>query len=414
MKFPLDSKSTQMSNRNLQIKSLFDSIKVLEDTMPDDARYDFNVFSILRRENDEVNLHSRFIHDLLNPKGLHGQGDIFLRLFLQQIGILNFDTRNTKAKREYKNIDIFVTNDHTAIIVENKIHADDQDLQLERYYQFVRDGFDQVHVVYLTLYGDRPTSHSLGSLDPEEIITASYKDDIHMWLENCVANVETPIIRETIRQYKWLIEELTGQSLWKGYKYLMSIKELLMTRENLELAIDVSQALVEAKIDIQFSFWQDLERELIRRGYEIDDYRKYSRSKVEKYYKSSTRYYGLYIPLYRIGDNDQLYFVIIVDQSVYYGLRSLRNSRIMKNAREPQFDYWANWLRELEGNWKRGNWLIGLRTPNRKLSFSSFNDENVLSLVDPAKRKKCASDLADEVSDVISRFQTEYLKQKTA
>ncbi len=87
---------------------------------------------------------------------------------------------------------------------------------------------------------------------------------------------------------------------------------------------------------------------------------------------------------------------------------------MMKNAREQQFDYWANWLRGLEGNWRRNDWLIGLRTPNRKLSFSSFNDENVLSLVEPAKRKKFASDLADEVSDVISRFQTEYLNQETA
>jgi hypothetical protein len=403
-----------VSNRIPQIVALFDKIEAIQDAPSDALQYDFNVFSILRRANDEVNLHSRFIHDLLDPKGLHGQGDIFLQLFLQQIGILNFDTRNTKAKREYKNIDIFVANDHTAIIIENKIHADDQDLQLERYYQLVSDGFDQVHVVYLTLYGDRPTSHSLGSLDPEEITTASYKDDIHMWLENCVGNVKTPIVRETIRQYKWLIEELTGQSLWKGYEYLMSIKELLMTRENLELAIDVSQALVEAKIDIQFGFWQDLERELIRRGYEIDDYWKYTRSKVEKYYKKDTRYYGLYIPLYRIEETDQLYFIIAIGQGIYYGLRSLRNGRMMKNAREPRFDYWANWLRGLEGNWRRSDWLIGLRTPNRKLSFSSFNDENVLSLVDPAKRKKCASDLADEVSNVISRFQTEYLRQETA
>jgi hypothetical protein len=29
----------------------------------------FNIFSILRKDNDEVNLHSKFIYELLNPKG---------------------------------------------------------------------------------------------------------------------------------------------------------------------------------------------------------------------------------------------------------------------------------------------------------------------------------------------------------
>jgi len=43
----------------------------------------FNIFSILRQETDEVNLHSRFIYELLNPKGSHNQGDTFLEIFLK-------------------------------------------------------------------------------------------------------------------------------------------------------------------------------------------------------------------------------------------------------------------------------------------------------------------------------------------
>ena len=41
---------------------------------------DFNIFSILRNEGDEVNLHSKFITELLSNKKY---GKVFLKLFLE-------------------------------------------------------------------------------------------------------------------------------------------------------------------------------------------------------------------------------------------------------------------------------------------------------------------------------------------
>lgn len=41
----------------------------------------FNLFSLLRKENEEVPLHSMFIAELLNPKGSHQQGTLYLDLF---------------------------------------------------------------------------------------------------------------------------------------------------------------------------------------------------------------------------------------------------------------------------------------------------------------------------------------------
>ena len=34
---------------------------------------DYNIFSTLHKDSDEVNLHSRFIHSLLDPSGKHNQ-----------------------------------------------------------------------------------------------------------------------------------------------------------------------------------------------------------------------------------------------------------------------------------------------------------------------------------------------------
>ena len=43
----------------------------------------FNIFSVLYKSNDEVNLHSRFISSLLNPYGSHRLSDFCLRSFLE-------------------------------------------------------------------------------------------------------------------------------------------------------------------------------------------------------------------------------------------------------------------------------------------------------------------------------------------
>jgi len=46
---------------------------------------DFNIFSILGIETKEVDTHSKFLYELLNPNGRHHQGKIFLNHFLKHI-----------------------------------------------------------------------------------------------------------------------------------------------------------------------------------------------------------------------------------------------------------------------------------------------------------------------------------------
>ncbi|MDC6406324.1 MULTISPECIES: PD-(D/E)XK nuclease family protein [Maribacter] len=46
----------------------------------------FNVFSILNMEHKENGTHSALLGELLNPKGSHLKGDLFLQLFLQTVG----------------------------------------------------------------------------------------------------------------------------------------------------------------------------------------------------------------------------------------------------------------------------------------------------------------------------------------
>jgi hypothetical protein len=52
-------------------------------------------------ESDEVKTHSRFLAELLNPKGSHGQKDVFLKKFVERFGIIDFEIKNAELFVEF-------------------------------------------------------------------------------------------------------------------------------------------------------------------------------------------------------------------------------------------------------------------------------------------------------------------------
>lgn len=139
--------------------------------------HDYNVFDVL--DTKEVK-HSKFIASLLDPKGLHYQGDLFLREFINACGISDFglDTSNAQVYREHENIDIYITDDNKHIIIENKIcNANDQDKQIYRYIETIKKenssknensslDNDGILVLYLTPNdGKTPSQKSLNGFE---------------------------------------------------------------------------------------------------------------------------------------------------------------------------------------------------------------------------------------------------------
>ena len=178
---------------------------------------DFNIFSILRNEYDEVNLHSKFIVELLKNKNY---GRKFIERFLEKLEIQVFNYENVNIFSEYSKgingrIDLLLEfskdKEKKAIIIENKIYAEDQIGQLNRYYySMINKNYsnDELEIVYLTLDGSDPTEESTEGLMKEvkeKIITISYKENIVEWLNDCIKEVvEVPLIRETLIQYRML------------------------------------------------------------------------------------------------------------------------------------------------------------------------------------------------------------------
>ncbi len=195
----------------------------------------FNVFRILKLETNEVRTHSAFIAELLNPKGTHGRGNLFLKEFInilkKKVNILLdkplneilFDEDNVKEVKveqwlgyikdiEGGYIDILLT-DHKnqSIIIENKINALDQKNQLLRYHSSNQNA----PIVYLTLDGRNPSPDSTDNRPYviDKLICISYQEHILTWIEECKKHaVDLPILRETLTQYIYLIKQLTNQT----------------------------------------------------------------------------------------------------------------------------------------------------------------------------------------------------------
>ena len=219
-----------MSENNPEInkaryQNLFNSVKQIlksKDELERAKGEKFNVFSILKMESKEDTLHSAFLAELLNPKGSHLMGTTFLSLFLQQLNIESFNFDEAKVHTEFSigkvnhenrtggRIDILLTDKKRYISIENKIYANDQPNQIERYCNFNKD---MNTVFYLTLNRKEPEGFSKNELTvDEDFHLLSYGDEILTWLEACLKeSAESPIVRESIKQYIIIIKKLTGK-----------------------------------------------------------------------------------------------------------------------------------------------------------------------------------------------------------
>lgn len=179
----------------------------------------FNIFSIMGMESDEVRTHSAVIGELLNPKGSHSLGSKPLELFLNQISFLQnliLDCNSSICQKEVHigkinedkteggRIDLIVKdNAGVKLVIENKIYAAEQKNQLKRY----KEKYPNAKVLYLTLDG----LDSKGDFNEYDII--SYQNHILNWIEACAKEAfDKPMVREVLNQYAYLIRKLTNQS----------------------------------------------------------------------------------------------------------------------------------------------------------------------------------------------------------
>ncbi len=189
----------------------------------------YNIFNILEMATKEVRLHSAFIANLLNPKGEHGCGDLFLTNFLtlvlkQQIPH-NFKTKEIQCYVEYYigpvsgeyggRIDILVQDSTYALIIENKIYAKENgaELHLKGYtIEYRKAGWQRA--ITIQLQGDNyyigiPSTdpnierlESLGKQSPQWMYGWEWLPIYDWWDPNNFKSIQEGTV------YKWIVEKI--------------------------------------------------------------------------------------------------------------------------------------------------------------------------------------------------------------
>ena len=231
----------------------------------------FNLLHLLNMGHYETKTHTPILTDLLNPKGSHGQGGVFLKLFLstcfgEDSKFLSATEGTIVTEEKYigrvdhadasgGRIDIHLqsANGDELLAIENKIHAEEQDQQIQRYLNHVDQLKEKGRVIYLTLDGQASGSYT--GEKPTNLFYISYQAHIVDWLRLCRKEVATiPIIRESLTVYINLICDLTNQSPnqemnEKIIEAILNSPSDLAAYSALPKTHEVQQAIFEGKIE---------------------------------------------------------------------------------------------------------------------------------------------------------------------
>ena len=366
----------------------------------------FNIFTVLHKETDEVNLHSRFLHALLDHQSPDTRRQN-LKDFLQRVGIEDFEQNDAKIRREYRNIDILISNNTTnqAVVIENKIkeikYRKDEPQQLQRYYKILQEeGYRNICLLYLTLDGHDPSEDSVGNLPYE---TISYRDDLLPWLRCCQMQAcDEPELRASIAQYIHLIRKLTGTDFEEAY--MNELQDLLSEGNNLIIAHDLNEAMTRTKISLLWKLWCEIESALKDIKEQMPDFpdkdenlSDISEERVKKYVRG-LRDNNIHRLYYRVSTEDsdsilkeaQVYLGVQFDKStIYFGVLCDRTEY------EREHDTLKNAL-----NGSPNRWFPWSQYADEDLNFNDPNRKTLKLLSDEDERKKFAKGIADGLKEV--------------
>jgi hypothetical protein len=221
-------------------------------------------FNVLRYLKPDENLLSDVISDLLDPRGPHGQGPLFLERFLRTSGIdLGQPLEGARVRREAmttflaqnRRIDFTVEVGPFGVGVENKPWAGDQAEQVADYVKHLEKkyGEGQYFLVYLSGSGSDPTS--LGEVERERLKrqgrfrTLPYVsgEGVLGWLQGCREGCRAEKVRVFLGDLVDYIDtQFGGTGVGKkGEETGVVVKHALRDEESLALFLDVANAFEE-------------------------------------------------------------------------------------------------------------------------------------------------------------------------
>lgn len=190
----------------------------------------YNIFQVLNIRHAETKTHTPFLINLLNPKGTHAQGLLFFNLFINSIAPeskkhlykdLKISSLRIKEEKctEDGRLDIYIESfglkEQFVIVIENKINAEDQNKQLERYYNHCRkEGYtdDNILLIYLTKCGKEASDSSMPFLqrvrlkEANVLANMSYRKDMKNILKVYIKELKSKKVKFITQQYLDIIK----------------------------------------------------------------------------------------------------------------------------------------------------------------------------------------------------------------
>ena len=216
----------------------------------------FNIFdsiNLLNHENYNSNLFANFLEIKFKYNGNEiSFAKLFLKYLNEEFG-WEFDLENIKIEdieikrelltEERKRIDIFIGyKEKFAVIIENKIWADDGYKQLENYYNHVKSQeYDKIYMIYLTPYEREPSEESLSKELYKEKGSELYgkfknikHEEIGKWIN-----------KKILKNEEFSFLNIESEDNKNDYKLL---KSALIQIINNELSISQGDKMTEGKI----------------------------------------------------------------------------------------------------------------------------------------------------------------------
>ena len=204
--FPLKKREPRLTRHELDLYYAVLEIKIEQDRLAL-AKFNpnLNVWEAVNLARSELK-HCSVLRWLLDPRGSHYQGDLFLNKFIERYSerfpnIRKEELRSCNVKSEETfndtgRVDISITGKSFIIVIEAKIDAGEQEDQMSRYSQIPGN----VYVVFLTKDGRKPTTG-------KALLCIAWKD-IGEICKEFVKECKNPWLAELVRQYSIMSDTL--------------------------------------------------------------------------------------------------------------------------------------------------------------------------------------------------------------
>lgn len=201
----------------------------------------FNPFVDTNLAKSEVR-HLNFVTNLINPNGSHMQGNMFLKVFIDEllafkhlqknIHLKNFcDINNIKIQTEYNvgngRIDMWLENDEFIIAIEGKTETEDHYGQLKKYDTFLQQQNKPYKLFYLTKFADAPKFDA-----PDSVELIGFHDTILPFVQN-ILRIEnlSEKIHFVVTEYKEALDIYLNE-LSINWRYQLNIVDEMIKNKD--------------------------------------------------------------------------------------------------------------------------------------------------------------------------------------